>query len=267
MAAELLESSVGGVMAAAAAGTLLWLQQRRRRGPWIWECISSPRVSILVNRSPTKEFRMRKGIRQGNSLSPFLFISVNEALHLLLMKAEKVGNIEGYVAPIQIRIQIRGQETTISKIIGYGDSKAVSYYRGTSRYVPQPSPVLSRCRKRDSFAVPVLHRLKLADDTVLYCCLSSLRWSKTIWTIYVFDTNGRISNPMSCGWIFCISGVTKAGWGGCGGCLRSPYGFLKALFYGPSKESSSIGSELEAIKVALEVFLEAKFEGARSLVA
>ncbi|KAE8711087.1 Detected protein of unknown function [Hibiscus syriacus] len=31
--AELLESSVGGVVAAAAAGTSLWLQQRRRRGP------------------------------------------------------------------------------------------------------------------------------------------------------------------------------------------------------------------------------------------
>ncbi|KAE8683483.1 hypothetical protein F3Y22_tig00111207pilonHSYRG00069 [Hibiscus syriacus] len=75
---------------------------------------------------------------------------------------------------------------------------------------------------------------------------------------------GSVSAPVEFGWWFSISGVAKAGWGGCEGCLRSPSVFLKALFSGPSQENNIIGSELVAIKLSLDVFLEAAFEGVRS---
>ncbi|KAJ9553481.1 hypothetical protein OSB04_017526 [Centaurea solstitialis] len=66
----------------------------------IEECLKSSTTSVLVNGSPTKEFPMRKGLRQGDPLAPFLFLIVAEALHLLTEKAEdnllfegiKVGN-------------------------------------------------------------------------------------------------------------------------------------------------------------------------------
>ncbi|KAL4384698.1 hypothetical protein GQ457_15G025740 [Hibiscus cannabinus] len=62
---------------------------------WIYECVSSAKVSILINGSPTKEFLMKKGLRQGDPISPFLFITVTEVLHLIIIKASENGLIEG----------------------------------------------------------------------------------------------------------------------------------------------------------------------------
>lgn len=58
---------------------------------------------VLVNGSPTNEFKMEKGIRQGDLLAPFLFLVVAEGLNGLLRQAVlsqnfwpcKVGRGEG----------------------------------------------------------------------------------------------------------------------------------------------------------------------------
>ncbi|GKB02772.1 putative RNA-directed DNA polymerase, eukaryota, reverse transcriptase zinc-binding domain protein [Tanacetum coccineum] len=51
---------------------------------WIKAGLSSSRASILVNGSPTSEFSLKRGLRQGDPLSHFIFIIVMEGLNIML---------------------------------------------------------------------------------------------------------------------------------------------------------------------------------------
>ncbi|KAJ9535650.1 hypothetical protein OSB04_un001199 [Centaurea solstitialis] len=62
---------------------------------WISVCLRSSSMSVLVNGSPSREFLMGKGLRQGDSLVPFLFLMVAENLHLLVEEAKAKGLYEG----------------------------------------------------------------------------------------------------------------------------------------------------------------------------
>lgn len=66
---------------------------------WIWGCLSSARVSVLVNGSAIKEFALERGIRQGGPLSPFLFILVAEGLNVALEEATSKGIFKGISLP------------------------------------------------------------------------------------------------------------------------------------------------------------------------
>ncbi|GJX32886.1 putative RNA-directed DNA polymerase [Tanacetum coccineum] len=62
---------------------------------WIKGCLNSAYASVLVNGSPTKEFKIERGLRQGDPLSPFLFIIAIEALHVTLQEAKSKNIFEG----------------------------------------------------------------------------------------------------------------------------------------------------------------------------
>lgn len=59
-------------------------------------CISTVRMSILVNWTPARFFPAWRGLRQGDPLSPLLFILVMEALSRLISKAVQGGLLSGF---------------------------------------------------------------------------------------------------------------------------------------------------------------------------
>ena len=57
--------------------------------------MESATVSVLMNGSPTEEFRLTRGLRHGDPLAPFLFIIVVEGLVGLVRQALKVNLLSG----------------------------------------------------------------------------------------------------------------------------------------------------------------------------
>ncbi|KAK1409431.1 hypothetical protein QVD17_35957 [Tagetes erecta] len=66
---------------------------------WITNMFAASRSSVLVNGSPTYEFKCHKGVRQGDPLSPFLFIIGMEVLAGMLKKLCDVSLFKGFQAP------------------------------------------------------------------------------------------------------------------------------------------------------------------------
>nr|KYP53426.1 Transposon TX1 uncharacterized [Cajanus cajan] len=56
---------------------------------WIRACLESAHVSVLINGNPSEEFKMNRGLRQGDPLSPFLFTIVVEGLTGLMREASR----------------------------------------------------------------------------------------------------------------------------------------------------------------------------------
>ncbi|GJY65533.1 putative RNA-directed DNA polymerase [Tanacetum coccineum] len=62
---------------------------------WISTCLTSASISILVNGSPSKEFKMERGLRQGDPISPLLFLLVVESLQISILEACNKGLYKG----------------------------------------------------------------------------------------------------------------------------------------------------------------------------
>ncbi|GJW94864.1 RNA-directed DNA polymerase, eukaryota [Tanacetum coccineum] len=62
---------------------------------WISSCLNSAKGLVLVNGSPTSEFKFHKGLKQGDPLSSFIFILVMESLHLSFKRLLEVRLFKG----------------------------------------------------------------------------------------------------------------------------------------------------------------------------
>ena len=62
---------------------------------WIMECISSVQYAILLNGSPTQFFHPSRGLRQGDLISPYLFLLCTNILSIALTQAEGQKQIRG----------------------------------------------------------------------------------------------------------------------------------------------------------------------------
>ena len=58
-------------------------------------CITTASYSVLINGEPHGHITPSRGLRQGDPLSPYLFLMCIEGLHGLINKAATYGNIRG----------------------------------------------------------------------------------------------------------------------------------------------------------------------------
>jgi hypothetical protein len=61
----------------------------------IMKCISTVSYEILINGHPSKSFSPERGFRQGDPLSPYIFILCSNVLSGLIHREIEVGNIHG----------------------------------------------------------------------------------------------------------------------------------------------------------------------------
>ncbi|GMI83242.1 hypothetical protein HRI_001993500 [Hibiscus trionum] len=62
---------------------------------WIMLCLSTAKIAVLVNGFPTRFFSIKRGLRQGCPLSPYLFNIFGEALSALIKAAVHRGYLCG----------------------------------------------------------------------------------------------------------------------------------------------------------------------------
>ncbi|GJV74546.1 RNA-directed DNA polymerase, eukaryota [Tanacetum coccineum] len=62
---------------------------------WVLGSLSSGMASIVINGSPTAEFKFHCGLKQGDPLAPYLFILIMESLHLSFSRVIDAGLFKG----------------------------------------------------------------------------------------------------------------------------------------------------------------------------
>ena len=63
---------------------------------WISECVGTATTPVLVNGCPTDKFPIERGLRQGDPLSPFLFLLATEGLNILMSAVVRAQLFNGY---------------------------------------------------------------------------------------------------------------------------------------------------------------------------
>ena len=95
-------------------GIMLKLGFQERWVNLIMKCVSTVEYRVRINDEETESFKPTRGLRQGDPLSPYLFLLCTEGLTALLAHAEEIGNISG--------VKVCREAPTITNLLFADDS-------------------------------------------------------------------------------------------------------------------------------------------------
>jgi len=78
---------------------------------WVMTIVTTPSFSILLNGSPSTTFKPSRGLRQGDPLSPFIFIIMMEGLGNAIRFAKVEGQIQG------LKLTMNGEDLTYQQFV------------------------------------------------------------------------------------------------------------------------------------------------------
>ncbi|XP_058733040.1 uncharacterized mitochondrial protein AtMg01250-like [Vicia villosa] len=125
-------------------------------------------MSVLVNGSPTKEFVVEKGLRQGDLLSPFLFVLVAEGLTTLVKKATSLGDYEGFIINGKCSVDIL-QFANDTLLIGEGNWKQIWAIKTVLKAFELVSGLGINYHKSKLIGINIGNNLMEAESSLLSC--------------------------------------------------------------------------------------------------
>ncbi|GKV47448.1 hypothetical protein SLEP1_g54350 [Rubroshorea leprosula] len=125
---------------------------------WIGECLQTASISILANGSPIDEFKMERGLRQGDLIAPFLFLIIVEGLNVLIESAISKELFQGVdISPFGLNIShLQFADDTI--IIGKANLGNIKALKGMLRWFELISGL------KINFGKSVMHSLYVFDE-------------------------------------------------------------------------------------------------------
>jgi hypothetical protein len=130
-------------------------------------------MSVLVNGSPTNEFHVGKGLRQGDPLSPFLFLIVTEGLSGLMRKAVENNLFHGYKVSDNIMFHsLQFADDTI--ILGEGSWDNLWTIKTVLRSFEIVSGLKVNFYKSKLYGINLVDSFLSASSSFLHCAVEAI---------------------------------------------------------------------------------------------